>query len=88
MPERAERRAPQYRAARLHAVITDDPRTNELGVQVTVRDQDVYLTGTVPSQRRKDELGEVIRDVEPHARVHNDVQVVEVGEPGDAEELR
>lgn len=88
MSERAEPDAPQYRAARLHAVIAEDPRTNELGVQVTVRGKDVYLTGTVPSQDRKGEIERVVRDLEPDVNLHNDVRVAECGEPGEAERLR
>lgn len=88
MSERAEREAPQYRAAKLHALISEDPRTNELGIQVTVRGDDVYLSGTVPSEERKAELDHVVHDHEPEASVHNDVRIAEVGEPREPEELR
>lgn len=96
MPEPAESRreeaphdeAPQYRAARLRTALAQDPRTAELGVQVTVRGEHVYLSGTVPSARRKEELDHVLHERAPAVTVHNDVRIVEVGEPAEAEELR
>lgn len=79
---------PQYRAARLHRALAEDARTAELGVLVTVRGADVYVTGTVSSPGHRDELDEVLQEREPAARVHNEVRVVESGEPGDPEVLR
>lgn len=88
MHEQAESEAPQYRAARLRSALAEDPRTAELGVQVTVRGDHVYLSGAVASAQRKEELDHVLHEHEPALSVHNDVRIVEVGEPGDAEELR
>lgn len=88
MPERAESQAPQYRAARLRSALAQDPRTAELGIQVTVRGDHVFLSGAVASAQRKEELDHVLHESEPRLNVHNDVRVVEVGEPGEAEELR
>ncbi|MGH3516379.1 MAG: BON domain-containing protein [Haloechinothrix sp.] len=88
MHERAEGEAPHYRAARLRTAIAEDPRTNELGVGVTVRGNDVYLSGTVASAQRKEELDLVLHENAPGMSVHNEVRIVEVGEPGEPEELR
>ncbi|NIJ11818.1 hypothetical protein FHU38_002162 [Saccharomonospora amisosensis] len=88
MRDAEEHEPPQYRAARLHRVLAEDARTAELGVQVTVRGEDVYLTGTVSSPGRRDELDKVLRELEPEAKLHNDVRVVESGEPGEPEVLR
>lgn len=79
---------PQYRAARLHRALAEDARTAELGVRVTVRGEHIYLTGTVSSPGRRDELNEVLHEKDPAATVHNEVRVVESGEPGEPEVLR
>lgn len=86
---RAQRdEAPEYVAARLHRALAEDARTAELGIQVTVRGDDVYLSGSVSSAGCKDELGRLLREREPSLRIHNDVRVVEAGEPGEPEVLR
>ncbi|PRX45951.1 BON domain-containing protein [Prauserella shujinwangii] len=84
----AESEAPEYRAARLHRALAEDPRTSELGVQVSVDGDDIRLTGTVSSESCKEELGQVLHEWEPGATVHNDVRVVEADEPGEAEVIR
>lgn len=86
--QEAPQEAPQYRAAHLRAALAADPRTAELGVQVTVRGEHVFLSGAVASPRRKEELDHVLHEHAATITVHNDVRVVEVGEPGEAEELR
>ncbi|WP_199433042.1 BON domain-containing protein [Qaidamihabitans albus] len=85
MPGPDDTEAPQYRAARLRRALAEDTRTAELGVQVTVRGEHVYLSGSVPSRQRKEELDHVLHEKEPGTRVHNDVRVVEAGEPGEPE---
>ncbi|TLW94822.1 BON domain-containing protein [Saccharomonospora piscinae] len=79
---------PEYRAARLRRALAEDPRTAELGIQVDVRGSHAYLSGTVASAACKQQLAEVLGEREPGLRVHNDVRVVEAGEPGEAEVLR
>ncbi|PXY19042.1 BON domain-containing protein [Prauserella muralis] len=80
--------APEYLAARLRRVIAEDSRTAELGIQVSVRGEHVYLSGSVSSQQCKEELDAVLHEREPELRLHNDVRVVEAGEPGEPEVLR
>lgn len=80
--------APQYDVARLHRALAEDPRTAELGVHVTVRGDQVFLHGDVASAHRRAELDEVVHEVTPGLRVHNDVRVVGADEPSGQEELR
>ncbi|GAA1339501.1 BON domain-containing protein [Saccharothrix algeriensis] len=80
--------AEQYLAARLRRALAEDPRTTELGVRVTVRGDNVLLSGDVACAERKDELEAVIHDVAPELTVLDDVKVVPVGEPDGREELR
>lgn len=80
-------RQPEYTAARLRRALAEDERTAELGIQVDVRGEHVYLTGAVSSQRCKERLDAVLHERAPKLRLHNDVRVVEATEPGDAEVL-
>ncbi|PXY23523.1 phospholipid-binding protein [Prauserella sp. PE36] len=80
--------APEYVAARIRRALAEDPRTAELGIQVTVKGEHVYLCGSVASQHCKEELDRVAHEKEPTLTVHNDVDVVEAGEPGEPEVLR
>ncbi|HEY8374090.1 MAG TPA: BON domain-containing protein [Pseudonocardiaceae bacterium] len=79
---------PQYAAQRLRQALIEDPRTSEQGVRVTVRGTHVFLTGHVASEERRTRLDEVIREVAPGLRVHNEVGVVDCREPAEEEELR
>ncbi|EID52435.1 BON domain-containing protein [Saccharomonospora xinjiangensis] len=79
---------PEYTAARLRRALAEDERTAELGIQVDVRGEHVYLSGVVSSQTCKERLDAVLRDREPDLHLHNDVRVVEATEPGEAEVLR
>jgi hypothetical protein len=78
---------PQYLVARLSRALAEDPRTAELGVHVTVRGEDVHLTGEVTCAARKAELADVVCEYLSEELVHNDVRVADVREPAGTEEL-
>lgn len=80
--------APEYRAARLRRALAEDTRTAELGIQVSVRGEHVYLSGSVSSAECRHHLDTVLHERDPSLNVHNDVRVVEAGEPGEPEVLR
>lgn len=80
--------AEQYLSARLRRALAEDPRTTELGVRVTVRGDNVLLSGDVASAERRAELEAVIHDVAPELTVLDDVKVVPVEAPVGREELR
>ncbi|WP_019808249.1 hypothetical protein [Saccharomonospora halophila] len=85
-PHRPE--APEYRAARLRRALAEDHRTAELGIQVRVRGAEAWLSGSVSSARCRVHLDTVLHELDPALTVHNDVRVVEVGQPGEPEVLR
>lgn len=78
---------PEYLAAQLRKALAEDTRTGELGVQLAVREGRVHLSGAVSAHHYKAELDRVVRELEPLVTVHNDVSVVESGEPGEPEVL-
>lgn len=88
MTQHANGDAPQYSVAHIQQALAEDPRSCELGVQVTIRGSDAYLSGVVSSRSLRSALEEVLREHEPGVTVHNEVQVAEVGEPSGAEDLR
>ncbi|GAB4586870.1 nucleotidyltransferase family protein [Nocardia sp. IFM 10818] len=85
--ERTEEILPQYLVANLRRAFAEDPRTAELGVQVTIRGDVVVLSGEVASAARRDQLAAMVREHAPKLRVHNDVRVVAPAAPGNREEL-
>lgn len=78
---------PQYLVANLRRAFAEDPRTAELGVQVTIRGNVVVLSGEVTSPQRREQLAEVVHEHAPKLRVHNDVRVSAPAGPADTEEL-
>ena len=83
MPEHPK----EYDVAALQEALAEDPETAELGLEVVVRGEDLYLTGLVASLARKEAVGRVAVRHAGHLRVHNDLRVEDPGAPRDAEEL-
>lgn len=80
--------APQYGVAHVRRALAEDERTAELGVRVNIRGSHIHLSGEVATETRKAELDEVLGELAPGMRVHNDVRIAGVGEPTRREELR
>ncbi|MBF6221659.1 BON domain-containing protein [Nocardia abscessus] len=78
---------PQYLVARLRRALAEDPRTAELGVQVTIRGDVVVLGGEVSSEQRKQQMETIVREQLPSARIHNDVHVTRPMAPVDTETM-
>lgn len=78
---------PQYVAARLQRALTEDPRTAEQGIRVTVRGAQAYLRGDVTCEDRRRALMEVAAEVAPELSIHDELRVVAAAAPGDDEEL-
>lgn len=78
---------PQYVAARVQQAIAEDGRTNELGIRVDVRGDQVFLRGQVTGDDQRHLLTEVAQEAAPGLTVHNEVTCVEVRDPGEEEQL-
>ena len=79
---------PQYLVAHLQTTLAEDPRTAEQGVRVTVRGDQVVVSGDVATAERRDEVSSVISEIAPDMVIHNDIRVVSAQEPTRREELR
>ncbi|TKK88813.1 BON domain-containing protein [Herbidospora galbida] len=78
---------PHYVAARVQQAIAEDGRTNELGIRVDVRGDQVFLRGQVSGEEQRHLLTDVAREAAPGLTVHNEVTCVEVRDPGEEEQL-
>jgi osmotically-inducible protein OsmY len=78
---------PHYVAARVQRALAEDDRTTELGIRVDVRGEHVFLRGQVSCDERRREIEKVAREAAPGLRVHNEITLVEVSEPGEEEHL-
>ncbi|MFC4906958.1 BON domain-containing protein [Actinomadura gamaensis] len=76
---------PDYLEARITERLA--ARAHELGVQVDVRDQTVYLRGEVVSEERRRELEEAARTAAEGREIRNEVSVVPVRAPDGEETL-
>ena len=65
----------KYLVQRVRDVLAGDPRVGELHIDVTIRGDRVFLTGTVPSAERRDVIDGLVRKVLPDHQVHNHVTV-------------
>jgi hyperosmotically inducible protein len=54
---------------------TEDKLKTLTQISVRTVDKTVYLTGSVPTQKEKDQAGEVARNVEHVKKVVNDIEV-------------
>ncbi|WP_405140982.1 BON domain-containing protein [Sphaerisporangium sp. NBC_01403] len=79
--------APHYVAARVQRALAEDERTYELGIRVDIRGDQLFLGGQVESSERRLLVAAVAAETAPGLKVHNEVTVVEVREPGEEETL-
>jgi osmotically-inducible protein OsmY len=70
-----------YTAEQVERALTQDDRTNELGVNVEVNGSTVVLRGEVAGTQRRQLIGDVAAEVAPGLTIRNEVQVTEVLPP-------
>jgi osmotically-inducible protein OsmY len=71
--------ADAYLAERIRSALAQDPRVNELGIQVVIVGGRAVVTGSVATAERKDGIASVIHEQFPALTVQNDVTVQDVG---------
>jgi hypothetical protein len=69
-----------YAVQRLREALATDDRVAEMGVQVRVVAGKVFLTGRVATTERHEAVGVVAAEVLPDYEIHNETDVIEVGD--------
>jgi BON domain len=84
--------AEPYLGSRIEKLLAEDPRTSELGIQVRVTGDRVFLRGEVACGDRRARVEEVVREVAPDLDIVDDLAVTDEGMPatgpGEPEVLR
>lgn len=80
-PARAAPEPDVYLAEQIRQALIQDPRVNELYVQVTVTGRDVYLRGTVATPERQRAIAAVAGEILPEHEIHNQTKVGAYPEP-------
>lgn len=62
----------EYKEAHIAEALATDPRVSMLGIEVSIRDRDVFLSGDVATPERKQAVSEVVAELLPGYTVHND----------------
>ena len=77
----------EYLEAHVAEALATDGRVSALGIEVSVRGNDVFLSGDVGTTARKQGVSEVVRELLPGYVVHNDTSANDFPPAADVEEL-
>jgi osmotically-inducible protein OsmY len=77
----------EYAAERVRQRLAEDARVNALGVEVSVRGRDVFLTGSVATPERRRAAAEVAARELPGRVIHNRLTVTDLSGARGAEEV-
>ncbi len=70
-----------YAAAHLHEILAQDPRTNELDIEVKQDGDKILLRGEVATHTRKEAVGRITRERFPGFVIENQIRVTPLEEP-------
>ena len=76
-----------YLIGHVRETLAHDPRVNEMNIEVAVSGDGVFLSGSVPTEERRQAVSRVVAELLPEHEVHNQVTVVAVSEPTESERL-
>ena len=76
-----------YAIQRLRDALATDERVGGMGVQVRVAAGKIFLTGQVATAERQEAVGVVAAEVLPDYEIHNETDVVAVGDRPRVERL-
>lgn len=77
----------EYLVAHLQEMLAADPRTDELGIEVTVSGSLVVLTGTVATADRRQAAEDLAREALDQYQIRNELLVADLSEPVGTERL-
>ncbi len=84
----SEPREPEhYAGERLRDALAADPRVSELGLQVHIVAEHVFVTGQVSTPERVEAVSEIAGHVLPDLVLHNELTVIELADVPAVENL-
>ena len=78
---------PEYILEKVRGALAEDPRVSELGLEVKLAGEKLFLTGSVPTDERRSAISEVAEEVCPGYEVHNETMVTPISEPTEVEPI-
>jgi osmotically-inducible protein OsmY len=79
----AEQEPVHYLVAHVRDALAQDPRVSELELKVKIAGSKVFVTGTVPTEERREAVADVVAETLPEFEVQNQTTVESLdGEPG------
>lgn len=76
-----------YLVGRVRETLAQDPRVNDLNVNVTITGEKVYLSGIVATTERREAISEVMADAFPDLVCVNEIKVGNYPETHETEQL-
>lgn len=76
-----------YLVEHLREALAQDPRVNELELEVTLAGGKVFVSGTVGTNGRRDAVTDVLRELVPEREVVNQTSVLSIGSVPDSERI-
>jgi BON domain len=83
----APEETPEYLIERIRRSFAEDPRLNELELQVNVIDDRVVVTGRVQTEDRRQAVTQVLRELVPDRRVENLTKLLDTATDAEVETL-
>jgi hypothetical protein len=77
----------EYSEAHLVEALATDGRTSALGIEVSIRGREVFLSGEVGTPERKRAVAEVVGEMLPGYTIHNDTSASDFPAPAEVEQL-
>lgn len=71
-PDGRDEAAPSYTEAHVAEALATDPRVSALGIEVSIRDDEVFVSGDVGTPEAHAAVSEVVSELLPRHTVHND----------------
>jgi osmotically-inducible protein OsmY len=82
-----ERASEAYAIGHLRERLAEDPRTNELDIEIEQSQDRVLLRGEVSVAERRQTVEKIARECFPSYKIENQIRVIHFNEPSEAEEI-
>lgn len=86
-PAQHERASEAYAVGHLRERLAEDPRTNELDIEIEQSQDRVLLRGEVSVPERRQTVEKIAHECFPNYKVENQIRVINFNEPSEAEEM-